>query len=214
MLSALCFTLFKGWLPLTLDDRHDSPLLDSRGALETVGIDTCEKSARFVATDLLSGVPTAKQLGLQVHLVERVDGLIVVRLDLSCMALSAAESGSRAMERHRAAWKDWAGDAGQLPGRQPSWRGRARGIAGRKTMAEDDDNVEHTLRDILETLVGSHDCDVVTIKSISRSKPGLDLEMQSLKAVDGGATRKKSAGRLELRDRRKWTRSRKKRLRQ
>ena len=45
---------------------------------------------------------------------------------------------------------------------------------------------------------------------ISRSKPGLDLEMQSLKAVDGGATRKKSAGRLKPRDRRKWTRSRKK----
>lgn len=50
----------------TLDDGHDGTLLDSRRALETVGIDA------------------AKQLGLQVHLIERVDGLIVVRLDLSC----------------------------------------------------------------------------------------------------------------------------------
>lgn len=51
-------------LILTLDDGHDSALLDGRRALETVGIDTTEK------------------LGLQGHLIERVDGLIVVRLDL------------------------------------------------------------------------------------------------------------------------------------
>lgn len=51
---------------LTLDDGHDGTLLDSRGALETVGIDA------------------AKQLSLQVHVVEGVGGLIVVGLDLTC----------------------------------------------------------------------------------------------------------------------------------
>lgn len=50
----------------TLDDGHDSALLDSRRALEAIGVDT------------------AKELGLQVHLVERVDGLVIVGLDLSC----------------------------------------------------------------------------------------------------------------------------------
>ena len=29
----------------TLDDRHDSALLDSRGALETISVDTCLLSA-------------------------------------------------------------------------------------------------------------------------------------------------------------------------
>ena len=53
---------------LTLDDGHDGALLDSRGALETVGVDTTEK------------------LGLQVHRIEGVGGLIVVRLDLSYSA--------------------------------------------------------------------------------------------------------------------------------
>ena len=32
---------FKDFLELTLDDWHDSALLDSRRALKTVGIDTC-----------------------------------------------------------------------------------------------------------------------------------------------------------------------------
>ena len=36
---------------------------------------------------------------------------------------------------------------------------------------------KRTLGDILESLIGSHDCGVVFAK-ISRSKPGLDLEMQ------------------------------------
>jgi hypothetical protein len=50
---------------VALDDGHDGALLNSRGALETVGVDTTEK------------------LGLQVHRIEGVGGLIVVRLDLS-----------------------------------------------------------------------------------------------------------------------------------
>jgi hypothetical protein len=50
---------------VALDDGHDGALLDSRGALETVGVDTTEK------------------LGLQVHRIEGVGGLIVVGLDLS-----------------------------------------------------------------------------------------------------------------------------------
>jgi hypothetical protein len=52
---------------LTLDDGHDGALLDSRGALETVGVDTTE------------------ELSLQLHTVEGVGGLIVVGLDLACM---------------------------------------------------------------------------------------------------------------------------------
>lgn len=50
---------------LTLDDGHNGTLLDSRGALETVGVDTTE------------------ELRLQVHVVERIGGLIVVGLDLA-----------------------------------------------------------------------------------------------------------------------------------
>lgn len=50
----------------TLDDGHDGALLDSRGALETVGVDSTE------------------ELSLEVHVVERVGDLIVVGLDLAC----------------------------------------------------------------------------------------------------------------------------------
>lgn len=55
---------------LTLDDGHDGALLDSRRALETVGVDTTE------------------ELGLQVHVVEGVGCLIVVGLDLACLAVN------------------------------------------------------------------------------------------------------------------------------
>ena len=54
-----------GVCELTLNDRHDGPLLDSRWALETVGVDATEK------------------LSLQIHSIEGVGGLIVVRLDLT-----------------------------------------------------------------------------------------------------------------------------------
>jgi hypothetical protein len=50
---------------VALDDWHDSALLDSRWALETVGVDTSEK------------------LRLQVHGIEGVDGLVIVGLDLT-----------------------------------------------------------------------------------------------------------------------------------
>lgn len=50
---------------LTLDDGHDGALLDGRRALETVGVDSTE------------------QLGLQVHRIEGVGGLIVVGLNLA-----------------------------------------------------------------------------------------------------------------------------------
>jgi hypothetical protein len=49
----------------TVDDRHDSALLDSRWALETVGVDS------------------AKELGLEVHGIERVGGLVIVGFDLT-----------------------------------------------------------------------------------------------------------------------------------
>ena len=48
---------------LTLDDWHNCSLLNGGGALKTVGIDA------------------AKQLWLQIHRVEGVGDLIVVRLD-------------------------------------------------------------------------------------------------------------------------------------
>src|SRR4051812_46739971 len=53
----------------TLDDGHDGALLDGRGALETVGVDSTE------------------ELGLQVHVIEGVGRLIVVGLNLACSAL-------------------------------------------------------------------------------------------------------------------------------
>jgi hypothetical protein len=59
---------------LTLDDGHDGALLDSRRALETVGVDTAE------------------ELSLQVHVVEGVGGLIVVGLDLACQLLVCGRS--------------------------------------------------------------------------------------------------------------------------
>ena len=52
-------------LRLTLDDWHDSTLLDSRWGLKTVSVDSTE------------------ELWLEVHGIERIDGLIVVGLDLS-----------------------------------------------------------------------------------------------------------------------------------
>ena len=60
---------------LTRDDWHDGSLLDGRWALETVGVDTTE------------------ELGLQVHGIEGVGGLIVVGLDLSWE--SAVSIGSK-----------------------------------------------------------------------------------------------------------------------
>jgi hypothetical protein len=62
---------------LTLDDGHDGALLDSRGTLETVGVDTTE------------------ELSLQVHVVEGVGGLIVVGLDLACAGSACAQTQTR-----------------------------------------------------------------------------------------------------------------------
>jgi hypothetical protein len=59
---------------LTLDDGHDGALLDGRRALETVGVDATE------------------ELGLEVHAVEAVGGLIVVGLDLRCLVLACAHA--------------------------------------------------------------------------------------------------------------------------
>lgn len=51
---------------LTLDDGDDGALLDGGRALETVGVDSTE------------------ELSLEVHGIERVGDLVVVRLDLAC----------------------------------------------------------------------------------------------------------------------------------
>ena len=89
---------------LTLNDGHDSALLDSRGALETVGVDTwLIRSVNFPQNPATGGTllhdrisHTAKQLRLQVHGIEGVGNLIVVGLDLTCRrrktGLSAFES--------------------------------------------------------------------------------------------------------------------------
>lgn len=64
-----------GWRgTLTVDDGHDGTLLDGGGALETVGVDS------------------AKELGLEVHGVERVGDLIVVGLDLAWGGVSERTS--------------------------------------------------------------------------------------------------------------------------
>ena len=89
---------------LTLNDGHDGALLDSRGALETVGVDTwLIRSVNFPQSPATGGTfphdrisHTAKQLRLQVHGIEGVDDLIVVGLNLTCRRrktrLSAFES--------------------------------------------------------------------------------------------------------------------------
>lgn len=93
---------------LTLDDGHDGTLLDSRRALETVGIDTwmwmldmCHcRFSLFLSllhlhlhcrTEFCCQIHTTKQLRLEVHSIERVGNLIVVRLNLSCKVGREAE---------------------------------------------------------------------------------------------------------------------------
>jgi hypothetical protein len=74
---------------VTLDDGHDSTLLDSGGTLETVGVD-CAGLLTSLSICIWGvwvyywfQLTTTEQLGLEVHVVEGVDGLIVVGLDLS-----------------------------------------------------------------------------------------------------------------------------------
>jgi hypothetical protein len=74
---------------VTLDDGHDSALLNGRGALETVGVnfeDALEDRRRENGEDHHMGqkLTTTEELSLEAHVIERVDGLIVVGLDLSC----------------------------------------------------------------------------------------------------------------------------------
>lgn len=52
-------------MKLTLDNRHDGALLDSRRTLKTIGIDSTE------------------ELSLEVHRIERVDSLVIIGLDLA-----------------------------------------------------------------------------------------------------------------------------------
>lgn len=54
------------WAKPTPDNGHDGALLNGRRPLETIGVDA------------------AKQLGLQVHGVERIRDLVIVGLDLTC----------------------------------------------------------------------------------------------------------------------------------
>jgi hypothetical protein len=79
MVSAVySLVVFVGYVgKLTLDDGHDGALLDSRRALETVGVDSTE------------------ELSLQVHVVEGVGDLIVVGLDLACAWVSLCSQDSQ-----------------------------------------------------------------------------------------------------------------------
>lgn len=73
---------------LTLDDRHDSTLLDGRGALETVSVDAFIPALAqrcFAAAVGGADFLTSEQLRLECHLIERVDGLVIVGLDLTCV---------------------------------------------------------------------------------------------------------------------------------
>lgn len=73
---------------LTLDDGHDSTLLDSRGALETVSVNALNPKS-VLHSQYCGGrrrsLLTSQELGLEAHLVEGVDGLVVVGLNLTCV---------------------------------------------------------------------------------------------------------------------------------
>lgn len=107
---------------LTLDDGHDGALLDSRRTLKTVGVDTTE------------------ELSLEVHGIERVGSLVVVRLDLACT--SHPVSGARRMRVVDFAVACARGDRGEGGGEISVRLARPRS--------------KHTLGDLFKT--GSHDC--------------------------------------------------------
>lgn len=100
---------------LTLDDGHDSALLNGRGAFETVGVDTWWAVRNFLHIPRhgplrIPGTShTAKQLGLEVHVVEGVGNLIVVRLDLTCNVRERCQPESYLMplppKSHATRWR-------------------------------------------------------------------------------------------------------------
>jgi hypothetical protein len=59
-------------------------LLDSRGTLETIGVDTCIILLTIIFPTICTSDRTSQKLGLQVHSVERINGLVIVGLDLTC----------------------------------------------------------------------------------------------------------------------------------
>ena len=71
--------------PNTFDDRHYRTLLDSRWALETIGVYAWGELATLGNPSVGASCVmqfTSKKLGLQAHGVEGVSDLIVVRFDL------------------------------------------------------------------------------------------------------------------------------------
>lgn len=83
---------------VSFDDGHNRTLLDSRRSLETVGIDCdrlCQSKPYYIwalhPTEAIcsrsywmdSVLTTSEELSLQSHIIERVDGLVIVGLDLS-----------------------------------------------------------------------------------------------------------------------------------
>lgn len=75
---------FQHFSKLTLDDWHNSALLDSRGTLETVRIDTCTRLLTLILPTMCTLDCTSQKLRLQVHGIEGINGLVIVRLDLPC----------------------------------------------------------------------------------------------------------------------------------
>ena len=71
---------------VTLNDGHDGTLLDGRRALETVGVNYVSKASvsRVFGCPHGAKLTTTEELRLQGHVIERVNGLVIVRLDLSC----------------------------------------------------------------------------------------------------------------------------------
>jgi hypothetical protein len=63
---------------LTFDDGHNSTLLDRRGSLEAVGINSCKRSDIVRCYHLLEYLHTSQKLGLEVHGIEGVGDFIVI----------------------------------------------------------------------------------------------------------------------------------------
>jgi len=115
------------------------------------------------ATDF--GYRTSKQLGLQVHLVERVDGFVIVGLDLTCVGTVTLA----AVWHWRCDHADTVRGSGISKIPSFSWRQQRppkRWVEGTAALADGSKHGKLTLRDILKSLVGSHDAGERQVRSL------------------------------------------------
>jgi hypothetical protein len=94
---------------------------------------------------------TAKQLGLQVHGVEGVGDLIVVRLDLTCRSASIVSSGSSSGPYLNFLESPF--DVATQSREQPGQRDKSIPHIQKGKIGED---ISHTLSEVLKTLVVRH----------------------------------------------------------